>query len=245
MKLPLSNTLEVFVNHSKLDGLKILHLSDLHINKNTPVDTVNTLINNCKAIEYDFAVITGDIIDCKVKHITQQLQLLNTFGIEKPVYYISGNHDIFYGLEDLKEELIDFNFMDNTTTIFEFNNNIIHITGLADRFSKFFKVQRDEQKVRNFLENSEATIFLAHQPKDYKFAVKTNTALFLCGHTHGGQIFPFHYLVRLVQPFLSGLFYKNQTAIYVNKGLGTWGIDFRYKAASEITILHLKHQVNS
>ncbi|MGB5866633.1 MAG: metallophosphoesterase [Arcobacteraceae bacterium] len=241
MKLPLSNTLEVFVNHSKLDGLKILHLSDLHINKNTTIDTIQTLITTCKELEYDFAVITGDIIDCKVHYIQKKLQLLNTLASKKPVYYISGNHDIFYGLENLKEELIDFNFMDNTTTIFEFNDYKINITGLADRFSKLFKVPRDEQKVLNFLQNSEATIFLAHQPKDYKLAVKTNTALFLCGHTHGGQIFPFHYLVRLVQPFLSGLFYQDKTAIYVNKGLGTWGIDFRYKADSEITILKLNH----
>jgi predicted MPP superfamily phosphohydrolase len=109
--------------------------------------------------------------------------------------------------------------------------------------AKFFKVARDEKKIEHLLQQNndknKATIFISHQPKDYKLAVKTNTALFLCGHTHGGQIFPFHFLVKLVQPFLAGVFYKKQTAIYVNKGLGTWGIHYRYKANSEITILKL------
>jgi predicted MPP superfamily phosphohydrolase len=50
--------------------------------------------------------------------------------------------------------------------------------------------------------------------------------------------FTFH-SVKLVHPFLAGLFYIKNTAIYVNKGVGTWGINFRYKANAEITILKL------
>ena len=88
------------------------------------------------------------------------------------------------------------------------------------------------------------SIFISHQPKDYKIALNSNSNLFLCGHTHGGQIYPFHYLVKLVQPFLAGLFYKNKTAIYVNKGLGTWGVDFRFKADAEVTILKLITQLS-
>ncbi|MFY4842878.1 metallophosphoesterase, partial [Aliarcobacter butzleri] len=64
--------------------------------------------------------------------------------------------------------------------------------------------------------------------------------LILLDHTHGDQIYPIHYLVKLVQPFLAELFYKNNTAIYVNKGLGTWRVVFRLKANAEVTILKLK-----
>lgn len=239
MKLPTPQTIEVFVNHSSLDGLKILHLSDLHINKKIDDKFLSELINICSYLDYDFTVITGDIIDCKVKYIKDKLAILNSLAKERKVYFISGNHDIVYGLEDLKKELSNFIFIDNSLQKFDFKGNQISIVGLADRFSKFFKVYRDEKKVLNFLNSNESTIFISHQPKDYKIALKTNTQLFLCGHTHGGQIFPFHYLVKLVQPFLSGLFYKDKMAIYVNKGLGTWGIDYRYKADSEITVLKL------
>ncbi|MCG3702795.1 metallophosphoesterase [Aliarcobacter butzleri] len=228
--------INIEVEDKKLDDLKILHLSDLHINKKTSIEKILELVNFCNSLEFDFCIITGDIIDTKVKFIKNQLEILNL--LKKKVYYISGNHDLFYGLEDLKKELTNFIFMDNETLKINYKNEIIHLAGLPDRFSKFFKIKREEKVVEDFLKNS-PSIFISHQPKDYKIALNSNSNLFLCGHTHGGQIYPFHYLVKLVQPFLAGLFYKNKTAIYVNKGLGTWGIDFRFKANAEITILKL------
>ncbi|MDK2040752.1 metallophosphoesterase [Aliarcobacter butzleri] len=228
--------INIEVEDKKLDDLKILHLSDLHINKKTSIEKILELVNFCNSLEFDFCIITGDIIDTKVKFIKKQLEILNL--LKKEVFYISGNHDLFYGLEDLKKELTNFIFMDNETLKINYKNEIIHLAGLPDRFSKFFKIKREEKIVEDFLQNS-PSIFISHQPKDYKIALNSNSNLFLCGHTHGGQIYPFHYLVKLVQPFLAGLFYKNKTAIYVNKGLGTWGVDFRFKADAEITILKL------
>lgn len=231
------NDLNIEVKSSTLDGLKILHLSDLHINKKTTIADIKNLVAYCNKIECDFIVITGDIIDCKVKFIEEKLLILNT--LERKCFYISGNHDIFYGLEDLKRVLYKLIYLDNSYFNLEYKNCEILIAGLSDRFSKYFKVTREEKKVEKFLKSNENSIFISHQPKDYKIALASKANLFLCGHTHGGQIFPFHYLVRLIQPFLAGLFYKEKTAIYVNKGLGTWGIDFRYKADPEITILKL------
>lgn len=95
------------------------------------------------------------------------------------------------------------------------------------------------KKVITLLKKNENSIFLAHQPKDYKIALQTNAKLFLCGHTHGGQIFPFHYIVKVFQPFLAGIYYLKNSAIYVNKGLGYWGINYRFKADNEITLLKL------
>ena len=236
--MTLSNlqTVEILVTNKKLDDLKILHLSDLHINKKTTISQIEELINICNDLVFDFCVITGDIIDTKVKFIKEQLQILNT--LKSKVYYISGNHDLFYGLKDLKNELTNFIFMDNECKNFIYKNENIFIAGLPDRFSKFFGIKRDENKIKNYLLN-QPSIFISHQPKDYKIAVETKANLFLCGHTHGGQIYPFHYLVKLVQPFLSGIFYKQNTAIYVNKGLGTWGLKLRFKANAEITIVKL------
>ena len=228
--------INIEVEDKKLDDLKILHLSDLHINKKTSIEKILELVNFCNSLEFDFCIITGDIIDTKVKFIKKQLEILNL--LKKEVFYISGNHDLFYGLEDLKKELTNFIFMDNETLKITYKNEIIHLAGLPDRFSKFFKIKREEKLVEDFLKNS-PSIFISHQPKDYKIALNSNSNLFLCGHTHGGQIYPFHYLVKLVQPFLAGLFYKNKTAIYVNKGLGTWGVDLRFKADAEVTILKL------
>ena len=234
--VPKAQNIEVFVKNRKLNDLKILHLSDLHINKKSSKTKILELVNYCNSLNFDFCVITGDIIDCKVSYIKEHLYILNR--LKKNVYYVSGNHDFFYGLEELKKELTNFIFMDNNYTVIDHKNEIIHLAGLPDRFSKFFGVKRDENKITQFLEDS-PSIFISHQPKDYKIALKCDANLFLCGHTHGGQIYPFHYLVRLIQPFVSGLFYKKNTAIYVNKGLGTWGFHFRFMAKAEISILKL------
>lgn len=196
------------------------------------------LIQRCESSTYDFIVITGDIIDTNPNNIIHQLQILNKL---KNVYYISGNHDIFYGLQKLKSLLHNFTFLDNSIEKIVFKNQNIYLLGLADRFSKFFHIPRDVDKVLELAKGKEAIIFLAHQPKDYKIALQAKASLFLCGHTHGGQIFPFHYLVKLTQPYLSGLHYKDKMAIYVNSGLGTWGIHHRYKAPSEITLLKLNN----
>lgn len=236
--LPKARTLKVKVSNEKLNHLKLLHLSDLHINKNFPDEKLHELVFYCNSLEYDLTIITGDIIDCKVKKIKEKLAILN--NLKGDVFYISGNHDLVYGLEDLKKELANFIFMDNSIKEFIYKNEIIKIAGLPDRFSKFFGVKRDTNFIKNSINKNEPTIFISHQPKDYKLALNSN--LFLCGHTHGGQVFPFHYLVKLVQPFLAGLHYVKDTAIYVNSGLGTWGIDIRYKAPSEITILELIHK---
>ncbi|WP_228712030.1 metallophosphoesterase [Halarcobacter ebronensis] len=222
----------------EMKGLSILHLSDLHINKKSSVDSIKELVDICNKSSAQFVVITGDIIDCKVKFIKEKLEILNK--IEKQTYYISGNHDLFYGFEPLKNCLKNLICLDNKTEIFEYQNKKIAIGGLSDRFSKFFGKKREEKKVLEFLQNYEYAILLAHQPKDYTFALKSNCKLFLCGHTHGGQIYPFHYVVKLFQPFLKGLHYRNQTAIYVNKGLGYWGINFRFKADNEISLLKLR-----
>lgn len=236
MKLPRLEIKNLKVESENLYGLQILHLSDLHINKKTKVEDINNLVSFCNKLKYDFLALTGDIIDCKPDKIIPQLEALNLL---KGVFYISGNHDLFYGIKKLKALLSNFTFLDNKTTFIRYQNRDIALAGISDRFSKFFKIKREEKKVFEFLKNNKDSILLAHQPKDYSLAVNSNTKLFLCGHTHGGQVFPFHYFVRLFQPFLAGIFYKKDTCIYVNKGLGTWGIDFRYKADSEITLLKL------
>lgn len=237
LNLPKAQTIEIEVSNEKLNHLKLLHLSDLHIDKKFSQKKIKELVDYCNSLEYEFIVITGDIIDTRVKNITQKLQILNT--LKGTVYYISGNHDLVYGLNDLKKELTNFIFMDNNCMEFIYKNEIIYLAGLPDRFSKFFGIKREEKKIIQYLKNSPSILF-SHQPKDYKLALNAN--LFLCGHTHGGQIYPFHFFVKLVQPFLNGLHYFKNTAIYVNKGLGTWGIDVRYKADSEITIIELIHK---
>ncbi len=88
---------------------------------------------------------------------------------------------------------------------------------------------------------NDPVVLLAHQPSEIKKAVEAGVDLQLSGHTHGGQIWPFHFLVRLQQPVLAGLSrHSDRTQLYTSRGAGFWGPPMRVFAPSEITLLTLK-----
>ena len=84
-------------------------------------------------------------------------------------------------------------------------------------------------------------LLLAHQPKQITSAANAGVDLQLSGHTHGGQIWPFNFLVRLDQPVVQGLSaHGESTQLYTSRGTGFWGPPFRVFAPSEITLLTLR-----
>jgi hypothetical protein len=84
-------------------------------------------------------------------------------------------------------------------------------------------------------------LLLAHQPKQVGHAVEHGVDLQISGHTHGGQIWPFHLLVRTDQPVLQGLSRHGQrTQLYTSRGTGFWGPPMRVFAPSEITLITLR-----
>jgi uncharacterized protein len=83
-------------------------------------------------------------------------------------------------------------------------------------------------------------ILLAHQPAAARTAAAAGVHLQLSGHTHGGQIFPFHLFVWLTQPVLSGLRKLFGIWVYTHRGTGTWGPRMRLGAAPEIAEITLR-----
>jgi predicted MPP superfamily phosphohydrolase len=84
-------------------------------------------------------------------------------------------------------------------------------------------------------------VLLAHQPKQIDAAVARGVDLQISGHAHGGQIWPFHFLVRLDRPTVHGLSrHGDRTQLYTSRGTGFWGPPLRVFAPSEITVLTLR-----
>ena len=78
-------------------------------------------------------------------------------------------------------------------------------------------------------------------PSRFPDAVARGVDLQISGHTHGGQIWPFNFLVRLDQPVVQGLSrHGERTQLYTSRGTGFWGPPFRVFAPSEITVLTLR-----
>ncbi len=232
--------ISIKVQNPLLVGYRILHLSDLHIDRKSSIEQLQMLIERINKTSCDIVVITGDLIEAKVEKIQEKVSLFTS--IKHPTYFVSGNHDLVYGLDTLEVllEKCGIVLLDGRSETVYHDKQPIQLCGLCDRFAPFFgKKRKVKELIESVANSSMPKIFLAHQPKDYHYAIEAKSDLFLCGHTHGGQIWPFGYLVRLVQPFLSGVYYHNGMSIYVNNGLGAWGINRRYKAANELTLLKL------
>jgi len=85
-------------------------------------------------------------------------------------------------------------------------------------------------------------ILLAHKPKEAPAAREAGFDAQLSGHTHGGQYFPFTFLIRFVDPTFKGLYDLGAFRLYVNRGTGFWGPPLRTGGPGEITLITLHRE---
>jgi len=217
-------------------GLRIVQLSDLHLTQNVDTRYLSTLVRKINKLNVDLIVLTGDIIQTSASNLNKQLSIFS--ALQAPSYYVTGNHEMVYGPKSLKKEFIKHNIicLDNLVQTLNINGVDLQIVGISDRYSFVRGIKRDIKKLFTSLDKNKTTILLAHQPKDIKHTSDYKIDLQLSGHTHGGQVFPFNMLVKLFQPYFAGLYTHNGTKLYVTRGLGYWGVNFRYKSPSEIPV---------
>jgi len=86
--LPISNL------PKELDGLKILHLSDLHLNENSSLSIIKKLLKHIRKVKPDIIVFTGDFLcNSKVSNKNQLVTILKAMSAPHGCYAIMGNHD--------------------------------------------------------------------------------------------------------------------------------------------------------
>lgn len=221
---------------NSLSGVKIIQLSDLHITKKVKVEYLRELVDKINSYNADMVLFSGDIIQTKATHIQEQLSVFKNLNAHS--YFVSGNHDIFFGLDELKEIMSKNSVicLDNDIVNVKIRDKELQIVGLSDRYSFIRGIKREVSELFSKLDATKETILLTHQPKDIEYIKEYRIDLQLSGHTHKGQIFPFSLLVKLVQPYFYGLYKKNNTLLYVTSGFGYWGLNVRYKAKSEIPV---------
>ncbi len=225
---------------ASFENFNIAHLSDLHVKASTPLDALTHLVNSLNALPLDMVALTGDLIDTQPQKIEAHLAILKQ--LKHPVYFVSGNHDLLFARQTLKQiiETLGFHMLDNRIVLLTKGNATLQLIGFGDAFSKYFGIKREEHELLKKLNPDYTTVLLAHQPKDFSLTKNSPITLQLSGHTHGGQIYPFGYVVRLFQPFVKGLHQKDTRQIYVTTGYGSWGVKMRFLVPSEIPLITLK-----
>ena len=226
------------------DRYKIIQLSDIHIGGLIDKHFIKDLVSKVNILGANLVVITGDLVDTKLEFAKDALDELKNLKSIYGTYFIVGNHEYFHGVSPIIDYVnsLGIKVLENESVYIGDKNSGFNLAGVYDRFG--FRYGSYKPDITKALEDcvDSPTVLLAHQPKYIKDLENTdNIDLILCGHTHGGQIFPFNFLVKLEQPYVKGLNQHDETTqVYVNKGTGFWGPPMRLGASSEITILNLK-----
>lgn len=238
--------IEIQSVHVDIKNLKrsyiVAQLSDLHIGGAIDADFIKDIVQKTNALNADITVITGDLIDVEVSHAADALQELSKLSSRLGTYYIVGNHEYFHGAEAIMDKVESFGIkvLKNESVYIGDNDEGFNLAGVFDMLGYRTKTLiPDLQNALKNTKNGSPTVLLAHQPLFVK-EIKEGVDLMLCGHTHGGQIYPFRFLVGLQQPYINGLHkHDRDLQIYVNKGTGFWGPPMRLGAGAEITKLTL------
>ena len=221
-------------------NLRLVHLSDLHIDRTTPLSRIRKIIDKVESLAPDVILITGDLIDDDSTVLDDKLEVLKGLSAPYGVYVSIGNHELYNGLYPwmYKYEKMGFKVLFNQG---ETVAHEIFIAGVPDAHTANFHPNFNINLTRS-LEGSQRKqfrILMSHNPEVANSISRYNYQLVLSGHTHGGQIFPFHIFVKKANQYLSGDYKVNDIDLHVSPGAGTWGPSMRLFAPSEIAVIDL------
>ncbi|MFF7388305.1 metallophosphoesterase [Streptomyces scabiei] len=229
-----------------LDGLRVALITDTHYG---PLDRARWSARVCETVntlEADLVCHTGDIADGTAERRRAQATPLATVRATHARVYVTGNHEYYsqaQGWVDLMDEL-GWEPLRNRHVLLERGGDTLVVAGVDDVTAEASGLAGHRAHLTGALDGADPdlpVLLLAHQPKFIDRAAAAGIDLQLSGHTHGGQIWPFHHLVRLDQPALAGLSrHGTRTLLYTSRGTGFWGPPFRVFAPSEITLLVLR-----
>ena len=229
--------------HPSLEGLKIAQISDLHVGPTIRKKYVEQVVSLTNALRPDLIVLTGDLADAKVSSIIEDLQPLGNLRSNYGNYYVTGNHEYYWGAGELIEQMKTLRFVPliNENRIVCKDEAKILVAGVTDPAGKHFLTGHypDLAKAARSSEKTQLKILLAHRPDVCFEAEKMGFDLQFSGHTHSGQFFPFSLLIPLFHKYYRGLHLHSKTWLYVNPGTGYWGPANRFAVNAEITLLSL------
>jgi len=222
-----------------LDGSVVVGVSDLHIGSLLGPDWLADRIAQIQAEKPDLVVLLGDLFEGHgAGGYDDLLPVLQGLSAPLGVWAVPGNHEAYGGfaslglLRDAGVKLLR-----NRWT--QVRPGLI-LAGVDDLTANRRSGGGDLVEEALASRPPGATVFLSHTPWEAEKAADLGVGLMLSGHTHGGQIWPFNYLVRRAYPLLAGQYEVNGMAVIVCRGTGTWGPRMRLWRAGEILRVTLR-----
>lgn len=228
---------------TSLNSIKLLQLSDLHLNKISWRH--QKLIRQINELKPDLLTITGDAID-KAENLHLLDQFLQQIDSSISKVAILGNWE-YWGKVDMDALNALYQrhngiLLVNANHTFQLKNRSINIIGIDD----FLVGEADFLKAVKGIEKTDHTIVLTHCPEHRDIIEQQNSGiaidLILSGHTHGGQISLLGF-APFKPPgsgkYLAGWYRDASAPFYVSKGFGTSVIPLRFGSRAEISIFSI------
>jgi hypothetical protein len=191
------------------------------------------------ALEPDIVAITGDMVDGSVEQLREAIAPLANLKTRHGVFFVTGNHEYYAGALEWCDHLptLGMRVLRNERVTIGEGAQAFDLAGIDDFNAAGAAPGHGPDLPRALAGRDEGRelVLLAHQPRAIDEARRLGVGLQLSGHTHGGQLWPWRYMVYLQQPLVSGLAKRGDTYCYTSCGTGYWGPPMRLGAPAEIT----------
>lgn len=225
------------------DGYRVVQISDLHISALLQRSFAEHVVRLANEARPDLVAVTGDLVDGSVAQLADEVAPLADLVARDGVFFVAGNHDHYSGVRRWlrKVEELGMHVLRNSHTEIARGAARFVLAGVDDPTGKRFGGAGDDVAAAiSGAPQGVPVVLLAHDPRCFDRAAAAGVALQLSGHTHGGQMWPFAFVVRLSTRFLAGRYTLGASQLYVSRGTGFWGPPIRMFARSELTVLVLR-----
>ncbi len=243
-------SLKIITNKLEISSSKIQHnaeeyhvaaFADSHLGAIVGLERLNHIVDKVNEIDADICLIIGDLIDEPAERLSWVVEPLLRIKARDGIFIVLGNHEYYAGVAGFTKLANEAGFKllrDSAYTI----KNAVNIIGLDDDSGrKQFKNDRVSiQKIAENLDTNLPTILMHHTPSRMFEAQSQGVDLMISGHTHGGQIWPFNYITKIVFGVKQGLSRFGDMNFFLTNGVGTWGMPLRIGAEPEIVHFILK-----
>jgi len=225
-----------------LEGFRIVQLTDLHADELKSRKFFTGVTDAVNELAPDLTVITGDLADGSLEKCAPRVEPLR--DLPENTWFVTGNHEYYSGVDEWLVFIrnLGIRILLDEHTVIEKGEARILLAGITDPAAEG-RFPDNPRRVETAVEGAPETdfrILLAHQPGAVHEAEKAGFDLQLSGHTHGGQFFPWNYVIGFFHPYVRGLNRQGDMWVYVSQGTGFWGPPIRLGTRSEITLLTLK-----
>jgi len=224
---------------AQLDGTTMVAISDLHLGAAIGRDWFAARVEQIRALRPDLVVMVGDLIESEVGMVPGLEESIRQLRAPLGVWAVVGNHE-FHG--DISATIALFEsggvrwLRDQAVDI----RPGLRLAGIDYPREHRQNGTSDARLLKNLAgSNDGVALLLSHAPLQVEVAAGAGFDLMLAGHTHGGQVWPFGYLVRQRYPYFLGHYRVGDMHLLVGRGGGTWGARMRLWQPGEIIHLTL------